>query len=516
MKHRIMTAVLTAALLLTGCAENPESSVIVHKDMEKVIEEAAQTGESKADVAQLRQYDSYTADFESESLRVSVHADAQVDIPQADQLSVFRVKQHDFTQEDVDRFRNALMGDVPLYEGAGLQVRTKKEYEEDIRMIREEIKRSYDEFDAETAAENEKAYQRELDYIQEQYEAAPEEINVTEHPSAGKLETVAAQLAADPESEYWQWQNSLNPEGSVSFVCNADVTAAFYVQNDADHSNNIVYSASPVGPERMTVMGGGVYLDQDPVDIPGAPENFLANGICPGPDESAAMKLLPIPGDSAELSQADAEKQAEDFLHSMGLDDFQLYEGGKYAKRLDLSLQDHDPENANTFYYRTSWILNYCRSFDGVMLEQNSGVKYAEGWEGESYRKQFWPGEYICFEISDAGIVGFSWNAPLDIMETVVENAALKPFDEISGTFERMMPMVAAPKEQYEEDAMITVDRVTLSYSRISEKDSFDTGLVIPVWGFLGDQKGGSMSFTGTQMAINAIDGSVIDASLGY
>ncbi len=65
--------------------------------------------------------------------------------------------------------------------------------------------------------------------------------------------------------------------------------------------------------------------------------------------------------------------------------------------------------------------------------------------------------------------------------------------------------------------------RVRLSYSRISEKDSFDTGLVVPVWSFEGmdamyDDKGGSLGAgsDGVLMAINAIDGSVINGALGY
>ena len=38
-RRRILTAAL-ALLLLAGCAENPDSDIIVHKDMEKLISEA--------------------------------------------------------------------------------------------------------------------------------------------------------------------------------------------------------------------------------------------------------------------------------------------------------------------------------------------------------------------------------------------------------------------------------------------------------------------------------------------
>ncbi len=70
-------------------------------------------------------------------------------------------------------------------------------------------------------------------------------------------------------------------------------------------------------------------------------------------------------------------------------------------------------------------------------------------------------------------------------------------------------------------DVTATVDRVRLSYSRISEKDSFDTGLVVPVWSFEGKVTAYSGEYpayerNGTLLAVNAIDGSVIDADLGY
>ena len=103
-RRRILTAAL-ALLLLAGCAENPDSDIIVHKDMEKLISEAQQTDESKADVEDFQQYDHYTADLTNDGLHVTVHADADVDIPQTDKLSVFRMKQYIFTNADIEPFR---------------------------------------------------------------------------------------------------------------------------------------------------------------------------------------------------------------------------------------------------------------------------------------------------------------------------------------------------------------------------------------------------------------------------
>ena len=71
-----------------------------------------------------------------------------------------------------------------------------------------------------------------------------------------------------------------------------------------------------------------------------------------------------------------------------------------------------------------------------------------------------------------------------------------------------------------DENVTIDVSAVKLRYTRISEKDSFDTGLLVPVWDFIGtktDQYGNGNDVRGAVlMSINAIDGSVIDRNLGY
>ena len=114
--------------------------------------------------------------------------------------------------------------------------------------------------------------------------------------------------------------------------------------------------------------------------------------------------------------------------------------------------------------------------------------------------------------------MGFDYHAPLEITETVVEGAALKTFEDVKSTFEKMLPVTLA---QTEESRIAAIDRVRLSYSRISEKDSFDTGLIVPVWSFEGRATAYSEGYpvyeqSGTLLAVNAIDGSVIDADLGY
>lgn len=134
------------------------------------------------------------------------------------------------------------------------------------------------------------------------------------------------------------------------------------------------------------------------------------------------------------------------------------------------------------------------------------------------YGKISWPGEYIKISVNDDGIIGFDYYSPVEITETVVENAAIKSFGDVKQTFEKMMIVTKAGKDTTK---VYDIDRVRLSYSRISEVDSYDTGLIVPVWDFSGEceiacdgiilQKGKCEA-----LAINAIDGSIIDPDLGY
>lgn len=170
--------------------------------------------------------------------------------------------------------------------------------------------------------------------------------------------------------------------------------------------------------------------------------------------------------------------------------------------------------------YRTHYTLTYYRNIDGVFLTQSSGTKnnMSAGNDAMIYGKISWPRECIEIDVNDDGIIRFSYLSPIEFTEEVVENAAIKAFDEVRETFEKMMIVSKASKYTTK---VYDIDRVRLSYSRISEADSYDTGLIVPVWDFSGYLETASDGFIlskgkATALAINAIDGSIIDSDLGY
>ena len=90
MKQGRITAAAIALLLLTACAENPDSDIIVHKDMEKLISAAQQTDNSKADIADLQQHDRYTAE-ELEQRRGFGHSSPELGLKLMEQCKIGRL-----------------------------------------------------------------------------------------------------------------------------------------------------------------------------------------------------------------------------------------------------------------------------------------------------------------------------------------------------------------------------------------------------------------------------------------
>ena len=95
----------------------------------------------------------------------------------------------------------------------------------------------------------------------------------------------------------------------------------------------------------------------------------------------------------------------------------------------------------------------------------------------------------------------------------------MKSFDEVKNIFEKMVTIVNAEDSIAEnsQGTEIQIDRVVLGYVRVSEADSYNTGLLVPVWDFMGKIKDSyGVENQRSILAVNAIDGSVIDRALGY
>lgn len=507
--------------LLAGCAENPDSSIIQNKDFDNMIEEAHDTEES-VDMEGMSQdveenYDTYVTTITDENLHVTVNVDAKVEIPTTDKLSVYRVKQADVSQEMLDRVRTTLAPDTILYDGAILETDTKETLEEEIQYYKNEIK-AIDDGTSAIAPDNRDTYRQEyemaLQELEARYENAPVSIQFDGNESDYMIHTVDEMYAENSDSEYYIWQNNLTSEGDEVFYGVSDGKngeyISLYVQNNDDYGNVIRYSRNKIGHSFASAVSVGG-TDSSDMWKEGEKSIYMENNC-----ELPLTDKEPL-----TISIEEARAKADMLMENLGLVDFQCSDEG-----LRNEIPDIRTVNYKDLTYRQVYLFEYLRTVDNTMVSNEAGSKHTEGWSGDEYVKKDWPGENIYILVNDSGIVGFYYNCPIEITEIVVEKSQLKTFDEVKSTFEEMVIIAHGTddseliKEEESYNKNIDIYNVVLRYARISEADNFDSGLLVPVWDFEGEIDDGYVwekeNVAESVLTINAIDGSIIDHTLGY
>lgn len=516
-KKWMLATGMILVLGLSACQKSPDSSIVVNKDMDVLIDEARNGENGDVSVENVAQnYEIYQASFQDNTLGVTVNADAKVDIPQTGQMSVFRVAQEPVSQELLDKIRQELAPDT-LYDGSVLAQRTRSEIEKNIR----DLQAYYNSLEAEYEGEDLQIYQEETQHAinryQEEYEAASADVNWQNFPSDGRIHTAAERYQEDKTNAFYTWYYDLYSNGELYYGVNdgtQDQCRSLYVQNDPERGNCIRYRSSKHGYEFIS----GLFSS----DLEAVNGGGYAQAIWNTEGEIPLSILQQYPGyqfteiqdEPVTISQEAAIQMADDFLARIGIEDFQYYDGGLYNEVLDLRYKP----DVDGGVYRKEYILSYMRNIDGAFVTFDASGKHQEGWNGSDYVKKDWGIECMEFRINDSGIVGFDYFFPLTIVETVVEQSNMKTFEEVRSNFETMVTVVNATDLEENVSVSIDVDRVILGYARISEVDSYDTGLMVPVWDFKGkktDSFGWNTTY-GSIMTINAIDGSVIDREAGY
>ena len=513
-KYKLLSVVLITVIALSGCQNNPESSIVKNKDMEKLIEQAKETpspnasGKPKEDLKEMEEkYDCYKTTFSDDKLKVNVDVDAKVDIPKTDKLSVLQVKQQNISQEFLDKVRETFLGDKALYNGVAATLPTKASLEEEISMLQQQLK---DETHPDYSESMNEETQGMIDRAKEAYETAPVKIDVTQYKSDGKLSKITDEVVEEDFKNYYEWQYDVNPGGEV-FYGVSDASdgwyESLYVQNSKNRSNCIRYAKAKdfyihlldVFIETDNLGAGNQSLCPVDQDIN---QYYVANW---SPDEGEP-RTLRCENETVTITEEEALAKANELLKGLGLDDFECEESGFFYEILV------DGETVADRKCRKEYIFQFARTVNGVSV-LTEGNKYVEEGNGESYTKKLWPKECIEVKVNDDGIVEFIYNAPLEVTETVVDQSNIKTFEEIKEVFEQMVT-VANAREDYE--TKIIVNEVKLRYEKISEKDSFDTGLLIPAWDFIGRKITDFQTRDGSILTINAIDGSIINRELGY
>lgn len=501
-KKLVIIVIMVVTAGMTACQKSPDSSIVVNKDFDNMINEAQNTDNTVevADIA--KSYDTYRTTINDESFGVSVNVNAEVDIPETGQMSVFRVSQKDIEQKMLDKVLKNLVNGETLYDG-GMDLRCKSSIESEINELEEIMSSLPDDY--------KKEYQTLIDEFEKEYEKAPDEPAWEENMSDGLIHSVKEMYDKDTENSFYSWEYDLNPDGEVYYGISDGKNGKYvsvFVQNNENRGNLVRYRSSRHGYIfiAMAVPLRASYGMWDAAqDMP----DPMQMGI--GADKN---DLFEYTDESVTIPAEQARKMADELLQKLEIEGFEYYSGGLYYEIPDI----RESTVSEKLGYRKVYMLQYKRNIDGVFVTNEGGSKHAEGWSGSDYVKKDWSEECIEIYINDDGIVGFDYFSPLEVTDTIVSKSSLKPFEEIKNIFEEMVVVVNASEYSH---IALQVDRVRLGYTRISEADSYDTGLLVPVWDFIGTMSGDDDEFYGyhnaeSLLTVNAIDGSVIDGELGY
>ena len=502
-KHIVILLIIVMALSLAACQETPDEVVVVKKDTERMIEQAGSedNGNKLSELGIPDEH--YTFNSELANGRLKINVDADIRVPETDTTPIRKASMGVFTQEAVTGIFQYLFEGVQAYDISETRM-TKADYEKLILGYRQSLAdKSY--------LENDQTEQEILDLIaiaEEEYEKAPESLS---EPSVSNGTMVKGQNVKS---------RSLS-------------SASLQVQTEDGNKSLTIFTPSSASKEDLKNNARANMLRYRVLNSPEYTTKGMQRTDGTSLPEEAANKLT-ISFDEAQAlcdGLFSAAGMQEDFCvgaaflvddKGTGLVDGK-WENGQYI--------EGSKQAAENYAYQ----LYYTREADNIPL----AIYTTDGGAGSSEFSIPWEYEYICFTVDNSGIVSVNWTNPIIIGEVVQEDAVMKPFDEIITIFENMVKVTyqSMIDTLYAGEGTIEInaDDVELCLLRVREQNGDEiSGLLIPAWVFYGhsigtDQTGyKSYDLTPyggasrwpqapiTLLAINAIDGTIIDLSKGY
>lgn len=491
---------MAVAFGAAACQPTPEQAIVVKKDTERMIEQAAQPSNGAAIDEVGIPEGRYTFSAEGLNGRLRINVDAEIEAPAAQAMPIVRVERDGFSQEIVTKVFNYFYAGETAYDASGEHVETKAEIEPLII----DAKRCLADGSYTERGYTEEEYVARLKQIEKIYAAAPETAPASP-VSDGTMRMTELENVGDYLQLNVDTDRAKDTARSMSVLTPISWTSAN--SGFGAHLYYRVYSRTKKGTEYNTQ---GI-LRTNGTNLPEAARQKLAIDF----DEAKALC------DGVFTAAGLADNYT--FGHAFLVGDAGMGKYGGNGKELGAP--------AENYAYR----LYYTRIINGVPCFVNTDNGLNDANNGATSLP--WSYECIVFTVDSSGLSQLSWSNPVKVVETVTENAVILPFDKIMDVFESMI------KVEYEAflkmwegnggEMDITIDKLELCLVRVREQNSEATGLLVPTWVFYGNNKvvhsNGSVSYdlahgSGSTwnkepfpvLIINAIDGSIIDLGKGY
>lgn len=491
---RTFVVIISAVLLilfsgcLFGCQATPENPILVEKDSERLIEQAGKkdNGVSLSDMLALE--NNYQFNYMSQNGKLQIHADAFVVLPGAEAMPIFRIVATGFSQEFAKKAFCFLFPDPnnrPNNVTSG-KVATKADLEK--RLI--ELKKQLADGTYNSDEYSEADWQRLIEVTEEMLKDAPETgENIPETVADGTMK-----LVDNGKYSYYE----------LACMDSATLDRQFSVVSYDVLPSSLDYDDALGTTSKMR------FIKDAEWQYEGQDELTITQGSL---SDHTTEKL--------SVGLEDAKMLCERFFSAVEMEDF--YEISEITL-----IKKTDDQYAVKLYYRQ--VVDGVPTFACTRDYYGTQDLYARPW---GY-------EFVSFIVSENGIDAIKWIEPVQVVETVTPDAQLLTLEQVTPIFEKMLTTRLEPRLEIYTDPIeldCDVSSVALELVRIKEHNVIGKeGLLVPAWVFYGHLTQRTMYTSGTVytydmignvgssvlgppaviMAINAIDGSVIDLEMGY
>lgn len=503
MKQKILPIIMVAVLLLTACQPTPDRDIIVQKDTERLVE-TVELKNANEDVSiepadmpdnpLVKMDERYTFDFVNDNGRLHIHADADVYVPETGKAPMTRVKGEYFTDAFAKKmFDKIYQGTTAYIVSNESRPATKAELAELIAYYQELVDTGRTEdkmMDEEEAIEC-------INEWKEEYKTAPDEAEEIQPVVSDGTMQLMDSTDDDPAAvfkhvQYYELRTS-GERGQLEIRRPAETDLSFqdYLDYHRDPSDKwIGYSESSNTPREID-------LDK-PFD----------SHVCTTEERTCAYGQTISPYDATELCRS--------FLAELDVNDVEPVS----------SIDAYVTKNADGSVDDCIYFIDFVRTVYGMP------VAYLTQCESYMFEEVEIPWDYetIRFLVDSKGINSLNWHYPVQVTKLISSDAAALTLEQAANIFENMSVIIYDAQTDHNDRPVyidVLISRVELSLVRVREKNEQGrTGLYIPAWVFYGKKVSNyrepvtqemiDEQMTGVVLAVNAIDGSIIDLGHGY
>ena len=510
---RTFSLIIIVCWVFAACQATPEESTVKSKKedtfMESLATEEITEVNTPDDISDENRFSDYTSTWNQtvqvKPYNINVNIDAKVVTPHIDEIPVYEIEFERITQEQINNFLSQFGNAEFRLNSIGIH--TKAYYEQLILDLKQYLavdlpKKDVSESEKEAIRSE---YNDSIKRLESIMSDAPESIDDIVEP----IFTNKYLIMASEDENYADGENNINNDNYETAEehykkFNTDAIDIKWQDNGKnmtlrakrsdDFSNEFLYKAGSGRAYSLNVI-------ENTSDLPGF-----------------------------ETTYSQAQLIAENAIDLLGADYMEISHNAKYIRYTDFN---------NAKYEDVSYVFYFTRSISSITETYCSNiVSYFDRYDRP------WPYEKITVEVDDSGIKEICWESCTSKLgEKLSTDSSLMSFEEIMKIAENQLSVsniafnnsAAILGQNFENLSSmdLNIDEIHLGYARIKLSDNSGRYVIIPVWDFFGYfeadtyAQGNEVTINSKEsdyngmyrhsyLTINAIDGSIIDRTLGY